>query len=81
MLTEFISGLALVAVGGFLVLLAVPGHRSRRYRRHGEPRGRELRRRVRYVMAIVVIGAGMLIGAFGFVVLIVSLAGFEVGLV
>ncbi len=81
MLTDFIAGLALVAAGGFFIVMALPRHRRRRYRRGGEPPIRELRRKVRYFLMIVAIGAGLLVGGFGFVVLVMSLAGIRVGLV
>lgn len=81
MLTDFISGLALLAAGGFLILVAVPRHKRRRYRRHKEPQIRELRRRVRRFMTVVIIGCGLVLGSFGFVVVVMSLAGIDMGLV
>jgi hypothetical protein len=81
MLTDFIAGLALIAVGGFLILAALPRRRSRRYRPRGEPQIRELRHKVRRFLTIVTIGAGLLVGGFGFVVLVVALAGIQIGLV
>lgn len=79
MLADFVFGLASIAVGGFLVIIALPNRRVRRHR--GDPNLRELRRRVRKLFTILTIGAGILVGGFGLVVTIVALAGFQVGLV
>ncbi|MEK9662955.1 MAG: hypothetical protein VW644_14715 [Alphaproteobacteria bacterium] len=79
MLADFVFGLASIAVGGFLIIIALP--RRRRRRRRGDPHIRELRRQARHLFTIVAIGAGLLAGGFGLVVTIVSLAGFKVGLV
>ena len=80
MLADFISGLALIAIGGFLFILALPGHRRRRHRVR-EPHIRELRRQLRYVVTVATMGVGLLVGGVGIVVMVVSLAGFKVGIV
>jgi hypothetical protein len=46
-----------------------------------EPHIRELRRRFRYIVTVATMGAGLLVGGVGFVVMIISLVGFEIGLV
>ena len=79
MLADFVFGLAAIAIGGFLVIIALPS--GRRRRRRGDPHIRELRRQARHLFTILAIGAGLLVGGFGLVVTIVSLAGFQVGLV
>lgn len=76
MLADFISGVALIAIGGFLFILALPGRRRRR--RRSETPIRELRRQVRQVLIIATMGASLLTGGFGLVVTIAALAGFQV---
>jgi hypothetical protein len=80
MLADFVTGLALIAVGGFLFILALPSHRRRR-RRVRDPQINELRRQLRYAFTVVAMGAGLLAAGFGIIVIIISLAGFPIGLV
>jgi hypothetical protein len=79
MLADFVTGLALMALGGFIIILALPSRRRRRLTR--ERNIRELRRRVRYVVTVVALGTGLLTGGVGLIVTLVSLAGFQTSLI
>jgi len=79
MLADFVTGLALMALGGFIIIVALPGRRRRRLA--GERNIRELRRRVRYAMTVAALGVGLLTGVLGLVVALVSLAGFQTSVI
>jgi uncharacterized membrane protein YfcA len=79
MLADFVTGLALMALGGFIIILALPSRRRRRLAR--ERNIRELRRRIRYAVTVVEFGAGLLTGVVGLIVTLVSLAGFQANLI
>jgi hypothetical protein len=80
MLTDFISGVAFLVIGGVLILIALPSRRRRR-RRKGQPQIAQLRSELRKFLTIVLVGAGLLSAGIGVSVVVVALAGFSVGLI